>query len=73
MTVVEKGKKEKKKVLLGGTKPAYYRAEACQIKRRWLVRRGWTFHAKGIGVKTLKLEAGVAQRLRKTASVYKKW
>lgn len=73
MTIVEKGKKEKKKVLLGGTKPACYRVEACQVTSRWLVRRGQSFHAKGVGVKALKLEVGVAQRLRKTASVYKEW
>lgn len=60
MSVVEKGKKEKKKVLFGGTKPAYYRVKACQIKRRWPVRRGQSFHAKGIGFMALKLEVDVA-------------
>lgn len=61
MTIVEKGKKEKKKVLFGGTKQAYYRVEACQITRRRPARRGQIFHAKGIGVKALKVEVGMPQ------------
>lgn len=55
---MEKDKKEKKKVLLGGAKPTYYRLETCQITRRWPARRGQNFHVKGIGLKALKLEGG---------------